>query len=117
MRKSLEIRIGRDFARDMGELVEHPEKLAKEPDHTIYIKNIEMLESLVSKRKLNLLKFIINNKKLTVNLIARKLKRKQEAISRDLRTLQFYGLIKTKKVGRNVYPEATCKKIIINLAD
>ncbi|MFH1751660.1 MAG: hypothetical protein ABH821_01850 [archaeon] len=118
MKKTVEIRIGSvdDYIKDVGDIIGNPKNAGKHPDKVIYVQDYEMLEKFLNNRKIELAHFVANNKKSTINSIARKLKRKQEAISQDLKTLQSHGLIKLKKVGRNVYPTATYKKIVINLA-
>ena len=114
-KKEIEIRIGRDFANDIGHLVDHPEKIEKEPNTVIWVESADELASLLSPRKLELLHYLEQLSDEAVSKISRKLGRKREAVSRDLHSLALHGLVGLEKKGKEVIPSTKAKKITILL--
>lgn len=112
--KEIEIRIGRDFAKDMGYLVDHPEEI-KGGRKIIYVDSLEKLASIITAERFKLAQFIAEHGKMSINEIAQKLGRKREAVSRDLRKLHDFGLIKFDKKAQKVYPKVTATELKIQL--
>ncbi len=113
--KDFEIRIGRDFGKKIGYLIDHPKELDKEPRRVLYVDDLEMLAAIISNKKLQLIKFIGNNKISSVSELAKKLNRKQEAVSRDISKLESVGLLKKERKGKNIVPKIAAKSITISL--
>jgi predicted transcriptional regulator len=71
--------------------------------------------SLISPRRIELLSFILKNPDRTVTQLANELKRKKEAISRDLSLFEKHGLIHVEKRGREKGIHPKVKHIMISL--
>lgn len=112
-RKNIEIKFGKNFAKEMSGIIEKPGLLDSYADHTIFIENPAVLASILTEKRLELLSALQKNHRLTVNDLARHLKRKREAVSRDIKVLKFHGFIITSKNGKNVIPSTEIEKIVI----
>ncbi len=117
--KELTIYIGGDMDKDERELLETPEGL-NQPKNIIYLESYEQLNRLLSPKKLDLLRYLIQENKKgsekSVGEIATELGRQQEAISRDLHYLKNLKLVDLRKVSQTVYPYTDFQSINIEMA-
>lgn len=115
--QKLIINIGGDMLKDIKEVFDNPSK-GKPGTHTMYLKTSEDLYEMLSPKRLDLLKYIIEHQgeKKSISELASELKRKQEAISRDTNVLAKYGLVKKIKDKKTVYLKAMYGSLVINLA-
>lgn len=114
--RQLIIKIGGKMDKDLKQVFESPRK-AKPNTHTLYLKNSEELYEILSPKRLELLRYILKHEaeKKTVSELAQKLKRKQEAISRDANLLAKYNLIQKIKEKQMVYLKALYRSLEIQL--
>ena len=77
----------------------------------LYVKDVAQLSSILSSKRLALLLDWVAQD--NVSNTAKKLGRKQEAISRDAKLLEEKGLITRTKKGRETFLKTKVKKIII----
>lgn len=117
--EDLTIIIGGDFDADLQKLFSDGYDITNHPKNTLYLDSFEQLSTLLSPKKLDLLKYLISYAPKcpcnSVSDIAKKTNRKQEAISRDLAQLRKLGLIKEKKEKQSVLVSAPFKKLIIEV--
>lgn len=115
--KTLIIKIGGNLKRDLKEVLLDPKNKANINTHTIYLKNSKELYKILSPERLELLRYITDNNQaeLTVSELAGKLKRKQEAISRDAILLEKYNIIEKVKNKQKVYIKAIYSALDIKL--
>ena len=116
----LTIIIGGDMDKDDEELLTNPEKAIKtRPRNALYLDTFEQLYDLLSPKKLDLLRRLINYKYVdeekNVGEIAKDLDRQQEAISRDLHYLKSLKLIELKKTKQSVIVNTHLKAIKIEV--
>ena len=80
--EQLIIKIGGNMKSDIKKVFDNP-KAARKNSHTLYLKNSQDLYEILSPKRLELLRYIINHqtRKKTIGELAEELKRKQEAIS------------------------------------
>lgn len=111
------IKIGGNMKEDLRKVFENPKKYAQPGTHTVYLKNAVDLATLLSPKKFQLLKEIIETqtKKKTLGEIAAKLKRKQEAVSRDATLLERHGIIKKAKEKQKVFLKSNYDSLQIQL--
>jgi predicted transcriptional regulator len=114
--KQLIIKIGGNMLEDIKKVYNNPSS-GKPGTHTIYLKSTKDLYELLSPKRIELLKFIIEtqSKKKTVSEIAKAMKRKQEAISRDANKLAKYNLIKKSKEKQSIYLSTEYNSLNIQL--
>lgn len=112
---NLEIKLGdlEDMAKEIKDVLKHPEKAEKLPETTIYIKP-ELIPKIFSKERVRLLKEV-RGEKSNVSQLSKKLKRKIENISRDLSYLHEYGIIEFKRRGKEKIPTIVKDKVIIGI--
>jgi predicted transcriptional regulator len=105
--KKLVIKIDKSMKEDLKEVFNNPKK-AKVNTHTLYLKDSTDLYEILSPQRIDLLKFITNNteKDYTISELAKQLKRRQEAISRDTILLSKYGIIEKIKEKQRVHVKA-----------
>lgn len=118
----LTIIIGGDMEKDERAIWDNPERAMKEQtQNMIYAESYEQLYQMLSPARLDLLRYIIrmNHQKesKSVGTIATELKRKQEAISRDLHYLSGIRLIELKKNKQIVLPQTHLDGIQIELVE
>jgi predicted transcriptional regulator len=113
----LVIKIDGAMDKDLKTVFYNPAK-AERGMHTLYLKNCGELYEILSPKRLELLKHIISHQaeKKTIGELAAELKRKQEAVSRDVALLAKYSLIKKSKEKQMVYLQALYKSLDIQLA-
>ncbi|MDP2667052.1 MAG: hypothetical protein Q8P05_06145 [Candidatus Diapherotrites archaeon] len=118
MGRRIVFRIGGNPREDLKAVFQNP-KLIKVTSHVIYFKDWKSMLEALSPQKLHLLQQLIeydDEKPLGVSQLAKKTKRKQESISRDLNALEKSHLIVKSKKGKYVYPKLNAKEIVIQLA-
>lgn len=115
--KRLIIKIGRNISKDLKAVYKNPSK-AQPATHTLYLKDSEELYEILSPKRLELLRYIIEHQteKKTISELAEELQRKQEAISRDANLLTKYNLIQKTKEKQMVYLKAIYNSLEIKLA-
>ena len=113
----LVIKISGSMEKELKEVFNNPCK-ANAGTHTLYLKSGEDLHELLSPKRIELLRYLIEHQreKKTVSEIASELKRKQEAISRDANVLARYSLIRKIKEKQMVYLKALYSSLDIRLA-
>jgi len=107
----IEIRIGRNFAEDVKKIVDNPKKLPR--NNIIYVDSVNDLQTLFAPKKIELMRLIKEKQNTSIKDIARKLKRKREAVSRDIHLLQSYGLIQLIRKGNKVFSVVKAEKLVI----
>jgi predicted transcriptional regulator len=114
----LVIKIGGKMLDDVERVFRDPGRNARPGTHTLYLKNSAELYDFLSPKRLELLRFIINSQaeRKTIGELARGLKRKQEAVSRDAALLAKHELIKKVKEKQMVYLQALYDSLEIQLA-
>lgn len=117
----LQIIIGGNYDKDFKNLLTGKVDLKKHSKNIIYLNSFEQLNKLLSPAKLDLLKYLIDfqdeKKPESLSKISKELKRKQEAISRDIKQLNNLGLIVLKKVKQSVYALPNYKSIEIKIVN
>jgi len=94
-----EIKSANEFFDLMEELAKNPKLLKKMPSKMIFAENYDIINKVLSPKRLELIKTINDNEHISVNELAKLLKRKQEAISRDIKILKQMRIINVKRVG------------------
>lgn len=112
-KKNLEIRVGGDMWKDVASYVDNPKELDKQPDRVLYVKDFEMLAKMISKKRLELLYSIKGED--CVSALAKKLSRKQEAVSRDLSYLAARGVVKMRREGNKSIAEKIPAKLVVRI--
>ena len=117
--KTLVIKIGVNAREDLQQVFKNPKLNAKPNTHTLYLKDSKELYEILSPQRLELLRFITNhpNVEYTINELADKLNRRQEAISRDTIMLSKYNIIKKIKNKQKVYIKALYNSLDLKLAE
>lgn len=114
----LHIIINGNYDKDLENLLKG--KINKKTSkNTIYVDSFTQLNSLLSPSKLDLFNYLTesqNTKPKSLTEISNKLKRKKEAISRDIKQLSNLELIKLKKEKQTIYALPKYKKIEIKTA-
>lgn len=116
MRKLI-IKIGENLHQDLKEVFLDPKNKANPNTHTLYLKDVNEFYKLLSPQRMELLRILINNSntEFTINALSKKLKRKQEAISRDTMLLEKYQLIKKTKEKQLVKVKPLYQTLSIDL--
>ncbi len=108
------IRIGRNaLSRDLMKLEKN--RKANCPEQVIYFNDFNQLFSVLSAKKLELLQHLSGKKGKNVSFLSVELKRKKEAVSRDLHELARTGLIEIIKDGKKAYPRNKFDRLEIPL--
>jgi len=117
--EKLIIKIGsaKDVKNELRKVFNDPTK-GKNGTHTLYLKNSKDFYEILSPQRLDLLRYITGNpfEKNTISELAKKLERKQEAISRDTTLLCGYKMIQKTKEKQKVYVKALYKSLDLELA-
>ncbi len=108
------IKIGYDMRADIKQVFDAPQKAAH-GSHALYLRSTKDLQEILSPKRLELLQHIIESRGESVNDASKKLKRKQEAVSRDAGILAFHGLISKKKKAQKTLLEPNYDCLQINL--
>ena len=96
-------------------LIDHPEIIKKLPDN-IYIPAGVKIGKILSPKRLELLAMINENQGVNVTGLAKKLKRKKEAVSRDLSILEKHNLVITEKKGKEKEVKTRIKYVIVPIS-
>lgn len=84
-------------------------------DETILLLTPEEFSKVFTPERIRLLKLLKDKPDLSVNEISKNLKRRREAVSRDIRFLEGIGLIKLEKHARLRVPKQVVQDITIRL--
>ena len=116
--KKLIIKISNNIHQDLKDVYLNPKIKANPNTHTLYLKDVNEFYTLFSPQRMELLRILINtpNTEFTINSLSKKLKRKQEAISRDTSLLEKYQLIKKTKVKQLVIVKPLYQTLSIDLS-
>jgi predicted transcriptional regulator len=117
MRKLI-IKIGGSMEEDLKQVYKNP-KLGKPGTHTSYLKNRQELYELLSPQRLELLRYVTCHpeEQNTIGHLSKKLKRKQEAISRDASFLEKHEMLKKIKEKQSVYLKALYGSLDLKIAN
>lgn len=107
--------IGKDFGEDLDQLVKDPSYQDKMPRAAIYFSSMKQLTSILTRKKMELFEYVAADFSKNVKEIAIELHRKDEAVSRDLKQLEKFGLIEMIRKGNKAYPRAKCTSVEIKL--
>ncbi|HIH21820.1 MAG: helix-turn-helix domain-containing protein [Candidatus Diapherotrites archaeon] len=111
--REIEIRVGRNAAKEIGDWFDRPEKWGRQARKVIYVKSLSMISAIVSSERLRLMKALSEEKGASINKIAKKLKRPREAVSRDLHLLEQKGFVRLERKGKEIKPKIQLEKIVI----
>lgn len=117
MRKLI-IKIGGNMMEDLENAYKNP-KLRNPGTHTLYLKNSQELYELLSPQRLELLRYVTchPHEKNSIGHLAKKLERKQEAISRDAAFLEKHQMLKKIKEEQRVYLKALYGSLDLKIAN
>ncbi len=101
-----------DFDR---EVLEAMKKEEGDDRNTIYVKDLRIISRILTPRRLQLLKALVENPGIGVNDLAKLLSRKIEAVSRDISYLRSHGIIDTKTLDRKTVATAAPGKVVIEI--
>ncbi len=87
----------------------------KDDRHVIYVPDTAVLSKIISPKRMELLKTIKENPDMGVGNLAKILKRKQEAVSRDIAFLRNWNIIETEYKDRKMVAKSTPGKIVIEI--
>ena len=107
--------VGGDMDKDTRDLFEG--KNINQPRNCLYVNTIEEAMDFLSPKKISLFKSLMeyDSKPCNITELAKKTKRFQPAISKDIKYLREKGLIETKKVKQSVYITPKHSEIIIRI--
>lgn len=112
--KEAEIRVGsiEDLKKAVGETIRQPPA----SDRTIlFVRDAKTISKILSEKRLELMRAIKEHPSYNVTMLANLLKRKQEAVSRDLGVLKRFGLVELEKTAKEVTPEIKSTKVMIEI--
>lgn len=101
-----------NFKRDIKE---HMHEEPNRDRNTIYLQNTALLSKILSPRRIELLRAIKEYPEYGVSELAKQLKRKQEAVSRDITYLRTHGIIETEYEDRKVIATAVPGRVVIEI--
>ena len=84
-------------------------------DETIILLTPEEFSRVFTPERVRLLKILKDRPDLSVNKISNSLKRRREAVSRDIRFLEGLGLIRLEKHARLRVPKQVVQEITVRL--
>ncbi len=117
----LYIIVGGNFEKDFDDLLNGKINPKKHPQNIIYLDSFKQLNELLSPSKLDLFNYLIEfqDKKnpKPLSKISLELKRKKEAISRDVKQLNNLELITLKKIKQTIYAMPKYKAIEIKTSN
>ena len=110
----LKIMIGdrEDFDEEVKRFLRKPELVDKEPETVLFL-TPEQLSSIFTSNKIKLMKTIEEVKPKTMNELAKRVKRPQGAVSRDVNALSRMGLIKIRQRGSFRKPEVVNRRLSV----
>ena len=112
--KEAEIRIGgiEELKRAVREDIKHPPTADKT---VVFVKDAKTISRILSEKRLELMRAIKEHPDYNVTMLANLLKRKQEAVSRDLGILKGFGLVELEKTAKEVRPEIKSTRVMIEI--
>jgi predicted transcriptional regulator len=112
------IKIGGNPRDDIRKACMNPKRNAKLGTSTLYLKSTKDLYEILSPQRMELLLYLTNHQKEsnTITGLAKKLKRRQEAISRDAIFLEKHSLIKKTKQKQKVFITPMYETLNLNLS-
>lgn len=116
--RKLIIKIGGNMDKDIAAVFKNPSIVKESGTHIIYLKSVEEFSKLLTPRRIELLLRLVENqeKRKSITQLAKELKRKQEAISRDINFLEVHDFVDKMKDKKNVYAFTKYKSIELSLA-
>lgn len=84
-------------------------------DETIFLLTPEEFSKVFAPERVRLLKLLKDRPDLSVNEISKNLKRRREAVSRDIRFFEGLGLIKLERHARLRVPKQVVQEISVRL--
>lgn len=112
--KEAEIRTGsiKNLKKAIGKTIRQPPA----SDRTIlFVRDAKTISNILSEKRLELMRAIKEHPNYNVTMLANLLRRKQEAVSRDLGVLKRFGLVKLGKTTKEVTPEIKSTKVMIEI--
>ncbi len=85
------------------------------PDHTHLFFDTGLALKMLTKRRIQLLKYLEKEDPDTLQELAMLTKRKKQAINRDLRALEAHNIVKLERNGRTAKPRLQKKFIVVAL--
>lgn len=115
---TLIIKIGGDAKKDIKSVMENPKKNMRPGTTTLYLKSTKDLYEILSPQRMELLLYLTGHsqERNTINDLSKKLKRRQEAISRDTILLEKHSLIKKTKQKQQVIVTPIYDSLNLNLS-
>ena len=87
------------------------------PDNVVvFALTDEEITQIITKKRLELIETIKKKKPATINKLAEMVKRRVEAVDRDIKLLEEFELISLERHGREVTPKIIKEAIILPLA-
>lgn len=112
--KKLTVRLSKYMEQDIKDLFDK-DKVMSMPEKVLYVKDAEQLSRILTTKRIELL-FQLDKPK-NIKEITKQTKRKQEAISRDVSSLENNRLVKKIKKGREIFVKKNVDKIEIDLSN
>jgi len=115
---TLIVKIGGNPKDDIKAVFDNPKENGQPNTNTLYLKDAKELYEILSPQRMELLLYLANNSKEqnTINGLAKKLKRRQEAISRDTIVLERHQLVKKTKEKQKVFVKSMYGTLNLKLA-
>jgi len=112
--KEAEIRIGgiEELKKAVSEDIKRPPAADKA---IVFVRDAKTISRMLSEKRLELMRAIKEHPDYNVTMLANLLKRKQEAISRDLGILKRFGLVELEKTAKEVKPEIKSTRVMIEI--
>lgn len=112
--KPVEIKIGsfEDFVKTVKEGMKGP--VPKTSKHIIFVKDSRTASSIISPKRLELMRAIKEHPEYSISKLAEELGRKREAVSRDVSFLRAHGIIETER-GKKVKAEVKPTHVVIEI--
>lgn len=109
------VRLGtiEDFRQAVLEVIADPTKAEDQPEHTLFIPP-EFVPKIFSEERVRIIREIRNHE-YNINDLSKRLGRKRENVSRDLRILKEYGIVDFKKNGREKNPIIVKDELVIKI--
>ena len=86
-----------------------------EEGQVVFVMEKDELTAIITRRRLELLDIISEQKPATVKGLAALAKREVSAVDRDLKILERYSIVKLERKGREVMPTVVKKAIVLPL--
>ena len=96
-------------------VISDPSKFDQMPDNMIFAKDYTTLNKILTEKRLELIDAIKQNPEKNIDSLSKILKRKREAISRDVKILHSMGILDVKRIGKNKIPRLQKQYIIVPL--